>query len=195
MGVGASSSKPRSVGGRIARSGWFIKGGSCEGSQPDDLAVGRIRRRMGICYDLSARRQTLTIEVDKSLCDIIVNITLAVVVSYNVLFIMSGFETTIPPNSLPWSPLLRGFWFRSPETGKALISYKGALVNSPPRQLLQPPQHHSHSPFPASLRFLLARLATPLTSAPRSLATSNPTPSTPRRTHVYIRGCTATAGV
>ena len=68
---------------------------------------------------LSTRRQTLTIEVDKSLCDIY---TLAVVVSYNVLFIMSGFETTIPPNSLPWSPLLRGFWFRSPETGKYLIS-------------------------------------------------------------------------
>ena len=84
----------------------------------------------------------------------------AVVVSYNVLYIMSGFETIIPPNSLPWSPLLRGFWFRSPETGKALISYKDALVNSPPRQLLQPPPHHSmQSLFPASFCFLLARLA------------------------------------
>ena len=77
--MGASSLKPRSVGGRIARSGWFIKGGSCEfdgseGSQPEDLAVGRICRRMGnlihsIAF-LSTRRQTLTIEVDKNLCDI-----------------------------------------------------------------------------------------------------------------------------
>ena len=122
---------------------------------------------------LSARRQTLTIEVDMSLCDIY---TLAVVVSYNVLFIMSGFETTIPPNSLPWSSLLCGFWFCSPETGKALTSYKDMLINSPPCQLFQPPPHHSmHLPFPASLCFLLACLATLLTSAPRFLATSNPT--------------------
>ena len=45
-----------------------------EGSQPEDLAVGRIRRRMGNLIHsiefLSTRRQTLTIEVDKNLCDI-----------------------------------------------------------------------------------------------------------------------------
>ena len=90
-----------------------------EGSQPEDLAVGRIRRRMGnLIHSIEFLKTNPNHRSGQDLCDIY---TLAVVVSYNVLFIMSGFETTMRPNSLPWSPLLRGFWFRGPETGKALI--------------------------------------------------------------------------